>query len=301
MKDMFDQVVKFGAYIVDALHHYKQPIMVYLPPFSELRGGSWVVIDPSINPGKMEMYADPTARGGVLEPEATVEIKYRAREIRRTMERLDPEMSRLSEQLLVSTLPDERSDLEARVKNREELLAGVYHQIAVHFAELHDTPVRMKEKGGVRAIVPWKESRRFLYWRLTRKIVETRLSQQVQAINPALEDSQVEAMMKRWFVEDHPAQPHLWEDDRLVADWLDGQLDQDTRSVSQDNLKMLKREVLLATVKNLSPDLAQELGIRLVERMTPEKRAEFIENISNLGPDETDVKSVSSNEGEQSS
>ena len=27
----------------------------------------------------MEMYADPTARGGVLEPEATVEIKYRAR------------------------------------------------------------------------------------------------------------------------------------------------------------------------------------------------------------------------------
>ena len=39
--------------------------------------------------------------------------------------------------------------------------------------------------------------------------------------------------MKRWFVEDHPAQPHLWEDDRLVADWLDGQLDQDTRSVSQ--------------------------------------------------------------------
>ena len=35
--------------------------------------------DPSINPGKMEMYADPSARGGVLEPEATVEIKYRAR------------------------------------------------------------------------------------------------------------------------------------------------------------------------------------------------------------------------------
>ena len=36
--------MKFGAYIVDALHNYNQPIMVYLPPFSELRGGSWVVI-----------------------------------------------------------------------------------------------------------------------------------------------------------------------------------------------------------------------------------------------------------------
>ena len=36
-------------------------------------------LDPSINPSKMEMYADPSARGGVLEPEAIVEIKYRAR------------------------------------------------------------------------------------------------------------------------------------------------------------------------------------------------------------------------------
>ena len=32
MKDMFDQVVKFGAYIVDALNDYNQPILVYLPP-----------------------------------------------------------------------------------------------------------------------------------------------------------------------------------------------------------------------------------------------------------------------------
>ena len=44
MKDMFDQVVKFGAYIVDALHEYKQPVIIYLPPGAELRGGSWVVI-----------------------------------------------------------------------------------------------------------------------------------------------------------------------------------------------------------------------------------------------------------------
>jgi acetyl-CoA carboxylase/biotin carboxylase 1 len=55
--------------------------MVYLPPRAELRGGSWVVIDPTINSAMMEMYADPTAAGGVLEPEAIVEIKYRAKEV----------------------------------------------------------------------------------------------------------------------------------------------------------------------------------------------------------------------------
>jgi acetyl-CoA carboxylase/biotin carboxylase 1 len=47
----------------------------------------------------MEMYADPTSKGGVLEPEATVEIKYRAKDVRKTMERLDPEMAALADRL----------------------------------------------------------------------------------------------------------------------------------------------------------------------------------------------------------
>jgi hypothetical protein len=63
MKDMYEEVIKFGADIVDALHDYDQPIIIYIPPFAELRGGSWVVIDPTINPREMEMYADPNSRG----------------------------------------------------------------------------------------------------------------------------------------------------------------------------------------------------------------------------------------------
>ena len=52
-------------------------------------------------------------------------------------------------------------------------------------------------------------------------------------INPSTEAMHIEASLKRWFVEDHPAQPHLWEDDRTVAEWLDGQLDPTTKSVCQ--------------------------------------------------------------------
>lgn len=44
MKDMFDQVLKFGAMIVDSLREYNQPILVYIPPFAELRGGAWAVL-----------------------------------------------------------------------------------------------------------------------------------------------------------------------------------------------------------------------------------------------------------------
>lgn len=59
---MYEQVIKFGAYIVDALREYNQPILVYVPPYAELRGGAWVVIDPTINERHMEMYADPLSR-----------------------------------------------------------------------------------------------------------------------------------------------------------------------------------------------------------------------------------------------
>ena len=45
-RDMYNEVLKYGSYIVDALVKYEQPIFVYIPPFGELRGGSWVsVID----------------------------------------------------------------------------------------------------------------------------------------------------------------------------------------------------------------------------------------------------------------
>ena len=60
-RDMFDEVLKFGSYIVDALRGIKQPIYVYLPPNGTLRGGAWVVVDSTINPEFMEMYAGEKA------------------------------------------------------------------------------------------------------------------------------------------------------------------------------------------------------------------------------------------------
>lgn len=47
----------------------------------------------------MEMYSDPTARGGVLEPEGIVEVKYKKRDLLKTMHRLDPVLKDLDEKL----------------------------------------------------------------------------------------------------------------------------------------------------------------------------------------------------------
>ena len=65
----------------------------------ELRGGAWVVVDPTINEDQMEMFVDPSARGGILEPAGIVEIKYRKAQILSTMGRLDPEIAALNLQV----------------------------------------------------------------------------------------------------------------------------------------------------------------------------------------------------------
>lgn len=43
--------------------------------------------------------------------------------------------------------PADRKELETKLKEREEFLLPIYHQVAVQFADLHDTPGRMQEKG----------------------------------------------------------------------------------------------------------------------------------------------------------
>ena len=48
----------------------------------------------------MEMYADPDSRGGVLEPEGTVEIRFRQKDLIKTMQRCDSECKRLMSKLV---------------------------------------------------------------------------------------------------------------------------------------------------------------------------------------------------------
>ena len=59
--------------------------------------------------------------------------------------------------------------MEGSIKAREQLLLPVYRQVAVSFAQMHDSPVRMVAKGVVRGVVPWQQARPFLAHRLCRR------------------------------------------------------------------------------------------------------------------------------------
>merc|ERR1719359_2528500 len=92
-RDMYGEILKFGSQIVDALVDYKHPVFIYIPPGGELRGGSWVVVDPAINLSHMEMYADVESRGGILEPAGIVEVKFRLQQQLELMHRLDERLA----------------------------------------------------------------------------------------------------------------------------------------------------------------------------------------------------------------
>ncbi|KAK7755343.1 acetyl-coenzyme-A carboxylase [Diatrype stigma] len=172
-RDMYNEVLKYGSYIVDALVKFEQPIFVYIPPYGELRGGSWVVVDPTINPVAMEMYADVESRAGVLEPEGIIGIKFKKEKQLQTMARLDPTYASLKKEAADPNLSKEAlEDVKAKLVERETLLLPIYAQISLQFADLHDRAGRMKAKGTIREAIEWKNARRFFYWRVRRRLNE---------------------------------------------------------------------------------------------------------------------------------
>jgi len=155
LRDMYGEVLKYGACIVDALREFKQPIFVYIPRGGELRGGAWVVIDSSINPEQMEFYASDGAKGGVLEPEGIVDIKFRKDDLVKTMRRTTKSLEYSS--------------------HLQKQLTPTMKQLAVHFAALHDTPGVMLYKRAIKSVVEWETSREFFSLRLRRRVCEERI------------------------------------------------------------------------------------------------------------------------------
>jgi acetyl-CoA carboxylase / biotin carboxylase 1 len=227
-RDMFDEVLKYGSLIVDAFVSYEQPVFVYIPPYAEIRGGAWVVLDASINSSVMEMYAAKgSARGGVLEANGAASVKYRTAELLATMHRLDDGLRKLDDDLRSPGQdPNTILGIKSQIKHRENSLLPVYEQIAVQFCELHDTPGRMKRVGVIHQEVEWSEARSFFYWRLRRKLAEFDLRKQLIGAanvgrgNNSLSPSEASALIESWFYETTGSPRESWNDDKLVLTWM---------------------------------------------------------------------------------
>jgi len=205
----------------------------------------------------------------------------------KTMYRLDPELMELKKQILAT--PDNQQEqklaLETKCQEREQLLRPMYHQIAVHFADLHDTPDRMHEKGVIQDIIKWKRARHTLYWRLRRLLLQDRMESQILSAKPGCNHGQVVAMLHRWFMEDKDAiDAYLWENNQAVVEWLSQQLGS-SKSIVNENIKSLRRDAVLNQANLLMeehPELAIDSVVHLLQHMNPAQRADAIRAISKI-------------------
>merc|ERR1712010_206268 len=110
---------------------------------------------------------------------------YRKEMMNKTMRRLDPVLQQLIE-------GNQEPDINIQIQRRQHLLHGIYKQIAIKFADLHDCPERLLAKNTIREIVPWKKSRSFFYWRLRYRLhlqkiyMETNIS--IKCLTQKVED-----------------------------------------------------------------------------------------------------------------
>ncbi|KAH9951182.1 acetyl CoA carboxylase [Amylocystis lapponica] len=270
-QDMYDEILKQGSKIVDGLSSYKQPVFIYVMPNGELRGGAWVVLDPSINSEQMEMYADVDARAGVLEPEGVVEIKMRRDKILKLMERLDSTYASLKQDSVDATKgADERAAAAEALSKRETLLQPTYKQIALLYADLHDRTGRLEAKGCAKAMV-WKGARRHFYWATRAKIARTAAMVQLAEASP---DSTVEYRAR---LLETLAQIDSTTVYRTMAETLEA-LDL-SATVAQLKADHLMRSMLALAHKDRKATV--DGLVRLVDNLTDDEKATLISALQN--------------------
>jgi len=291
MTDMFDEILKFGSMIVDSLRHYSQPVFVYLPPFATLRGGAWAVLDSQVNKSVIEMYAAPSARGGVLEAEGTAEIKFKQANLVKSMRRLDDKLKALvtardEAALQVGSDSDAQerlAGLEAEIAARQESLLPYYHTVGTHFCDLHDTPGRMKAKGVIREIVDWPQSRSYFYWRLRRRLAEDALARSIEvALKDPLASTQAEDRDTVWAKANELIQSWQAADLKLAenADNLDDKKAVEWHSINQASINKRVEGLRVNQVRAFSTD-ENFMGqlTTLVADLTQEQRAVLIQAV----------------------
>ena len=175
------------------------------------------------------MYADEESRGGVLEPEGIVGIKYRRDKQLETMARLDPTYAQLRARCAAKEMSQEQlASVKAKMTEREQSLGPVYQQIALQFADLHDRAGRMAAKGAIRMPLQWSNARRFFYWRLRRRLSEEVLVKRLASasangpVSPVASSASTKeghlALLKNW---SGMLEQDFDKKDRLVAEWYE--------------------------------------------------------------------------------
>jgi acetyl-CoA carboxylase carboxyltransferase component len=162
--ELFEEVLKYGAMIVDELSKYDLPVVLYMPPYAEIRGGAWVVVDSQINPDHIKFLVDEHATGSVLEPSGMESVPLVEREIRKDMRKNDPALAKLyDERKRYPGQLDRVRDIDEKLDEREKELYPKYVKKWIRIFRKHNTAERMKIVGTAHEVVSTGKARERIY------------------------------------------------------------------------------------------------------------------------------------------
>ncbi|KAG5678324.1 hypothetical protein PVAND_008009 [Polypedilum vanderplanki] len=292
---MMNGLLNYTTLIVEALREYKQPVFIYLPPHAEMRGGTWNLFSSFINPHFIEMYADVETKAGVDNPESDVEKKFRLKDIKKLIHRLDPQILSMKDEMSIMDINDERAKkLDEKIKERTQELINPYISAAVLFADIHDTSSRLVEKGCIGEIVPWRTSRPWFYWRLNRMLLTNFFIKKILECDPTLTHLKATLMIRHWFIENKAGQNlYQWDDNQLVANWLQEQKDQEKNSTISKYLEKIQKEALTLKIQSSferSPDTVLDAVVGLCSNIPAQNRREVIHLLTQMALEKFEAK-----------
>merc|ERR1719195_354023 len=134
------------------------------------------------------------------------------------MHRLDERIIELNAKIAKADGAEKKA-LEQELKARERNLLPLYTSVAVGFADLHDRTGRMKAKGVIRDGVVWKNSRRFFFWRVRRRILQDFFIKTVRTADKRMDYAAAASQVEKWAEESGVDVSN----DEKMAVWLEAQ------------------------------------------------------------------------------
>lgn len=195
-----------------------------------------MVLDPKINPEQMEMFADVEGRGGILEPPAAAEIVFKQdRHVVDMMYRCDEELKQLK------VRQQKGEDVSTAITSREKLLLPLYKQVSVTYCDLHDRSGRMKGLGAIHEELEWADSRKYLHWRIRRRMQVNSVIQRLRRAVPSL--SHAEAASVATKMTEEVALAAVGSEDQAVATWLEGHAAEIEKKIEEERQRATEEQI----------------------------------------------------------
>ncbi|NXX95980.1 ACAC carboxylase, partial [Centropus bengalensis] len=166
---------------------------------------------------------------------------------------------------------------------REEFLIPIYHQVAMQFADLHDTPGRMQEKGVITVSIvelPLRTSRQGLahMGRGSLQRGGMLLEEELCGEQELHQDPLTLVVC---------SQAYLWDSNKDLVEWLEKQLaeEEGIRSVVDENIKYISRDYILKQIRSLvqaNPEVAMDSIVHMTQHISPTQRAEIVRILSTM-------------------